>query len=254
MPRLERLRRGPATPPRRRRRPPRRPRASPRSSGRCSTACARTTPPPATRSRPRTYWREINARFDGWLHAEGIEDVTAQAFNALFSTASAKSGKHHTFAVTLLYRHVLARDTHGVLDRVELEPVRKVTVDIGPHRVSWDLLISLDTLVHAGRAGAGRARRARRRRRPRLGLGARRPRARARQPAGRLLRARPPRVAAHRLRRAAAAPSRPDGGPIRRDTLGGPLHPRRAAEAAAPCASTAPRTSRSSSRGRSTSC
>ena len=199
------------------------------------------------------YWREINARFDGWLHAEGIEDVTAQAFNALFSTASAKSGKHHTFAVTLLYRHVLARDTHGVLDRVELEPVRKVTVDIGPHRVSWDLLISLDTLytlaelvpgvldepVVVADLGSGWGR------------------------VGHVLALANPQAVycaldlpESLLIASAELPRRLPGRTVvpYDATRGRPASPATRCWAAARCASTARRTSRSSSRGRSTSC
>lgn len=96
------------------------------------------------------YWQEINERFDTLLRDEGIKDVSRQGFNALFSSPDRTSGKYHHYAVYLLYRAVRAKDTRGLLDRIQSTGGGKVSYSFGEHRVSWDLLISLDTLYALG--------------------------------------------------------------------------------------------------------
>lgn len=99
--------------------------------------------------RATDYWVEVNQRFDAWFAKEGIRDLEKQGYNALFSSPERTSGKYYTYAVELLYRHVRERDRHGVLDRVRAEG-GKTVVTLGEHQVSWDLLLSVSTLLSLG--------------------------------------------------------------------------------------------------------
>ena len=100
--------------------------------------------------RATEYWTDLNRRFDGWLRNEGIKNVEKQAYNTLFSSPDRRSGKYHYYALHLLYRAVKSKDNRGVLDRVSSSPTPKMSVEFDGHRVSWDLLISIDTLYSLG--------------------------------------------------------------------------------------------------------
>lgn len=93
---------------------------------------------------PSTYWRDVNARFDGWFRDDGIKDVGRQGFNAFFSTPEPGSRKYQRYALYMLYRAVADRDDRGLLDA--LVATDKKAIAFGRHAVTWDLLISLDTL------------------------------------------------------------------------------------------------------------
>jgi hypothetical protein len=96
--------------------------------------------------RATDYWIDMNARFDEWFAKQGIADLESQPFNALFSAPPRGSGKYYTYAVTMLYRHLLARDEHGVLDRAHAHGSTKTVLQFGEHRVSWEHLLSINTL------------------------------------------------------------------------------------------------------------
>jgi hypothetical protein len=100
--------------------------------------------------RATDYWVELNERFDEWFAKQGIADLERQPFNALFSAPVRGSGKYYTYAVTMLYRHLLARDEHGVLDRVHAYGSPKSVLQFGEHRVSWEHLLSINTLYAIG--------------------------------------------------------------------------------------------------------
>lgn len=99
--------------------------------------------------RATDYWVHVNERFDEWFAEEGIRDLEKQGYNALFSSPDRRSGKYYTYAVELLYRQVRERDRHGLLDRVRAEGSKSV-VTLGEHQVSWDLLLSVSTLLSLG--------------------------------------------------------------------------------------------------------
>lgn len=96
--------------------------------------------------RATDYWIDLNVRFDEWFAKQGIADLERQPFNALFSAPPRGSGKYYTYAVTMLYRHLLARDEHGVLDRAHAHGSAKTVLQFGEHRVSWEHLLSINTL------------------------------------------------------------------------------------------------------------
>ncbi|HXH34724.1 MAG TPA: putative sugar O-methyltransferase [Plantibacter sp.] len=104
---------------------------------------------------PTEYWREINQSFDELFRDEGIRDVVRQGFNSLFSTPDRASGKYHLYAMHMLYRHVHAKDERGILDRVHAAGGPKLSKTFGEHAVSWDLLISVDTLYALGELEPG---------------------------------------------------------------------------------------------------
>jgi putative sugar O-methyltransferase len=90
------------------------------------------------------YWVKINRRFAAEFAAAGINDIGTQSYNRLFSTPG--SVKFQRYAMWMLYTGVRARDTHGVLDRMSSVAQPGAAIDFGDHRVTWDTLISLDTL------------------------------------------------------------------------------------------------------------
>lgn len=96
--------------------------------------------------RATDYWIDLNARFDEWFAKQGIADIERQPFNALFSAPPRGSGKYYTYAVTMLYRQLRARDEHGVLDRAHAHGSAKTVLQFGKHRVSWEHLLSINTL------------------------------------------------------------------------------------------------------------
>jgi putative sugar O-methyltransferase len=100
--------------------------------------------------RATEYWTELNRRFDGWFRNEGIRNVEKQAYNTLFSSPARTSGKYHYYALYLLYQAIKAKDGHRVLDRISAAANSKTSVEFEGRRVSWDLLISIDTLYSLG--------------------------------------------------------------------------------------------------------
>jgi putative sugar O-methyltransferase len=100
--------------------------------------------------RATEYWTELNGRFDRWFRNEGIKNVEKQAYNTLFSSPDRRSGKYHYYALHLLYQAIKAKDHHDVLDRVSASPTAKSSVEFEGRRVSWDLLISIDTMYSLG--------------------------------------------------------------------------------------------------------
>lgn len=100
--------------------------------------------------RASEYWIGLNERFDRWFHDEGIADVEDQPYNRLFSGGDPRSGKYYDYALWMLYREVCERDaSHGMLERVSATASTHAKTgarEFEGRRVSWDLLISVDTL------------------------------------------------------------------------------------------------------------
>jgi len=99
--------------------------------------------------RASEYWQGLNRRFDAWFAEHSIADVEEQPYNRLFSGADPKSSKFFEYAVWMLYDRVRARDVDGVLERVQPtgKAGKRMTVELGGRPLSWDLLISVDTLL-----------------------------------------------------------------------------------------------------------
>jgi putative sugar O-methyltransferase len=107
--------------------------------------------------RASEYWQTLNARFDAWFREHGIGDVEDQPYNRLFSAADPKSSKFFEYALWMLYERVRARDAEGVLDRVPAtaREGKRGTVSYDGRVLSWDVLISVDTLLSLDEALGG---------------------------------------------------------------------------------------------------
>jgi putative sugar O-methyltransferase len=99
--------------------------------------------------RASEYWQGLNLRFDAWFREHGIADVEDQPYNRLFSGADPKSSKFYEYALWMLYERVRARDADGVLARVAATArgPKRGAIEFDGRPVSWDSLISVDTLL-----------------------------------------------------------------------------------------------------------
>jgi putative sugar O-methyltransferase len=93
-------------------------------------------------------WKRLARQFEDWFHSEGIKQVEQQEMNGFFSSPRIKDRKLLRYACWLLYQQVKSRDTLNLLDRVRATacPNSGYAFDFEGRLVSWDLLISLDTL------------------------------------------------------------------------------------------------------------
>jgi putative sugar O-methyltransferase len=93
-------------------------------------------------------WKHIGAVFEDAFHLEGIRDVESQQLNRWFASPAPADPKLLRYASWMLYQNIKRRDSLDLLSRLS------ATVGIGTgyafefegHVVSWDLLISLDSL------------------------------------------------------------------------------------------------------------
>lgn len=113
-------------------------------------------------------WQRLRGTFRRRLRAEGIGEVEAQAFNASFSSYPPSHRKWREYvahmtrgapppdgpspywqAVATLADLVAARDGRGLLRRLSPSASEQsgVTVRVGGRLLSWDLLISVDTVL-----------------------------------------------------------------------------------------------------------
>jgi putative sugar O-methyltransferase len=101
--------------------------------------------------RATEHWTRLNARFDDWFHAYGLNDVETTPINRFLSSPSPTDPKLLRYACWMLYRDLQRRDEMGVLSRIR--PTiheasgRAFQFPGHPGALSWDLLISLDLLL-----------------------------------------------------------------------------------------------------------
>ena len=107
--------------------------------------------------RASEYWQGLNRRFDGWFQQHGIGAVEEQPYNRLFSGADPKSSKFFEYALWMLYDRVRARDGEGILERMPAatRAGKRMTAEFDGRVVSWDGLISIDTLLSLQEALGG---------------------------------------------------------------------------------------------------
>jgi putative sugar O-methyltransferase len=105
--------------------------------------------------RATEFWVRENERFDDLFQLEGIGDVESQAINLRFSGFPPSRLLH--YSAWMLYKDIAARDRFGLLSRMRGAPAVESGLGFrfGDHHVSWDQLISIDTLysiaeVHEG--------------------------------------------------------------------------------------------------------
>lgn len=92
------------------------------------------------------FWCDINKSFGAWLEVEGILDVESQTFNRYFSGHIPSRVLYQ--ASWLLYQKVKARDRLNLLGKIPASAKKDSGLGylFDGNYVSWDLLISLDTL------------------------------------------------------------------------------------------------------------
>lgn len=92
-------------------------------------------------------WDRIGRSFEAWFAIEGIGEVENQTLNGLFSNALPGNPKLLRYACWMLYRDILARDRAQLLNIPATAAVDAgLAFRFGDHLVSWDQLISIDTI------------------------------------------------------------------------------------------------------------
>ena len=115
------------------------------------------------------HWERVHQEFDGWFDAFGIGVVEEQAYNCHYASYppsysaywcyaaymnpryyNPDNTKCYSDACHLLYDIVKGKDRWGLLNRVEtgLPPDATRYIVIEGKRYSWDVLISLDSLLY----------------------------------------------------------------------------------------------------------
>jgi hypothetical protein len=97
---------------------------------------------------PSSIWVQIGQHFENMFHKEGINNVEQQNINRLFSCPFPSNPKLLRYATYLLYRDLKKRDELGLLARLKSSASSEsgLAFCFNNHYVSWDILISLDTL------------------------------------------------------------------------------------------------------------
>ncbi len=93
-------------------------------------------------------WLDLSKRFDDWFWWEGIADVESQRLNNFFSSPAPTDPKLLRYAMWMFYRNVKQRDELDLLSKIPatVSTASGLASDFGNDRVSWDQLISIDTL------------------------------------------------------------------------------------------------------------
>lgn len=93
-------------------------------------------------------WTNLGNMFEDWFYWEGINNVEEQKMNGWFSSPSPRDAKLLRYSCWMLYQNVKSRDKYGLLDKVTAgsEIETGLSFEFEGKRISWDILISLDTL------------------------------------------------------------------------------------------------------------
>src|SRR5262245_37473662 len=96
--------------------------------------------------RASKFWVRENRGFDDLFQLEGIGDVESQAVNLRFS--GYPPSRLLQISAWMLYKDIAARDRWGLLSKVRAVPSLESGLGFrfGDDHVSWDQLISIDTL------------------------------------------------------------------------------------------------------------
>jgi putative sugar O-methyltransferase len=94
------------------------------------------------------HWRRLNRQFEDWFYWEGIGDLEQQTYNQLFSSPRPGHPKLLRYACWLLYQHLKMHDHFDILSEVSatVNPLSGLAFEFSGKLISWDLLISVDTL------------------------------------------------------------------------------------------------------------
>lgn len=93
-------------------------------------------------------WQAISRQFDHLFRLEGINHVESQFYNNLFSQPDPTSPRNYRYALWMLYCHVRQRDKWNFLKCLSATASHdsETVIVFEGKAVSWDLLISLNTL------------------------------------------------------------------------------------------------------------
>lgn len=93
-------------------------------------------------------WKSIAKMFENWFYSDGIANVEEHDMNGWFSSPKPGDPKLLRYASWLLYQNIKTRDKLGLLTKLEAGSSIKsgYAFDFEGNILSWDILISLDTL------------------------------------------------------------------------------------------------------------
>lgn len=98
--------------------------------------------------RASAMWSELSYEFDKIMQVEGISIPEAQLYNTMFSQSLPTSPRYYRYALWMLYCNIKQKDKFDILGQVEatVDENTGLAYVFEGKRVSWDLLISIDTL------------------------------------------------------------------------------------------------------------
>ena len=107
--------------------------------------------------KPSAMWSELSRQFDKELRIQGIGRVETQFFNTLFSQSVPTNPRYYRYALWMLYCNVKQKDRHKILERVTTtaNPDSGLVYVFEGKSVSWDLLITIDTLYSIAEVNEG---------------------------------------------------------------------------------------------------
>lgn len=93
-------------------------------------------------------WNDLAHRFEDWFCWEGIGEVEQQTMNRFFSSPHTGDPKLLRYACWLLYQNIKSRDKLDLLTKIQatVSPASGYAFEFEGRCISWDLLISLDSL------------------------------------------------------------------------------------------------------------
>jgi putative sugar O-methyltransferase len=107
--------------------------------------------------RSSEHWIAANRYIDNCFHLEGLGELESQPYNNLFSSPPPDNFNVLRYATYMLYQKVKSRDSLNLLSRIPATVLPDSGLGfrfVEDHYVSWDLLISLDTLYSLGEIDA----------------------------------------------------------------------------------------------------
>ena len=105
--------------------------------------------------RATEFWVRENRSFDDLFQIEGIQDVESQEINLRFSGHA--PSRLLQYSAWMLYKDIKARDRLGLLRKIpaRVSAESGLRYEFEGNRVSWDYLISVDTLYAIAEAFEG---------------------------------------------------------------------------------------------------
>jgi putative sugar O-methyltransferase len=93
-------------------------------------------------------WSDLQKKFDQLLRTEGINKPENQFLNTFFFESQPGNPRYYRYALWMLYKETKKRDIDNILEKVTVntEYNKDNTFIFDGYPISWDLLITVDTL------------------------------------------------------------------------------------------------------------